>query len=120
MAWDELGGEQGPACAGLVGRNLGFILIAGCDSVPFVCLDISGCCCVRHGLRGHTGGSRYTGHRLVLDKHLWSTYCIQGTALSRQPWPLAPSSSSLLREMDMTHDTGNQEQQGRSGVLLQT
>lgn len=76
-----------PACAGLVGRNLGFILAAGCDSGWLVCLGISGCCCVRHRLRGHMGGSRDTGHGLVLSKHLWSAYCIRGAALSWQPGP---------------------------------
>ena len=74
----------------------------------FIRLDISGCCCVRQAV----------ATRIVLNKYLWSTYCIQGTALSRQPWPLPPGSSRLSREMDMTNDTHSQEQQGRGRVLV--
>lgn len=76
---DEVRGELGPARARLEGRGLGFILSAGCGTIWFTFLDTSGCCCVRHGLRGHTGGSRDASHSPVLNMYLWSTYCIQGS-----------------------------------------
>lgn len=115
---DEFRGEQEPARAGLVGRSWGFILSAGCDTVLHMFRYLWLLLCEARAVGTHRwkqGYGPWHSAQQVLIEHLLHTR----HRLSRQPWPLPPWSSSLSREMDMTNDRHNQEQQGRSGVLLQ-